>query len=215
MSERNGRYGSCLLDKFVADLEFRIVDKSFYVLFVGFRTDHQYVVVVDNDVLLQSLDHGQFVGSGLDDTPFGVVQHAAFGGYIAVLVLRGVAVERTPCADIGPPTLAAADIYIFGLLHNPEINRNVAALGVDLLDILCLLWGGIIRRNRREHLCQVRKVALQSCENRRYLPDEDSRIPKKLPALDKRTGQLFVGLLRKGLYFMDRTVGVAAVVDLL
>ena len=101
---------------------------------------------VDNDVLLQSLDHGQFVGSGLDDTPFGVVQHAAFGGYIAVLVLRGVAVERTPCADIGPPTLAAADIYIFGLLHNPEINRNVAALGVDLLDILCLLWGGIIRR---------------------------------------------------------------------
>ena len=53
---------------------------------------------------------------------------------VGVTVLARMLVDRAPRAHVAPAEIAAADIYVVGLLHDAVVDRNGAALREDDFD---------------------------------------------------------------------------------
>ena len=53
-------------------------------------------------------------------------------------------VQRSPRSDVRPSEVAAADVNVVRLFHHAEVDRNVAAFGVDAFDVLLFLRGIVV-----------------------------------------------------------------------
>ena len=191
----------------VAVVELDFVDEFFDVLLLGAGADHQHVVRVDDDVLLQSADHGDLVLWERNDRTACVVEVTAlFGHGVGIAVLARMLVDRTPRPDVAPAELAAADVDVVGLLHDAVVDRDGAALRKGDLHDVALGVGSDGAHHAAEERVVLGEVFLEGLDDRAHLPHEDARIPVKLTGLQEHPRQFDVGLLGEALDLADGLV---------
>lgn len=191
----------------VAVVELDFVDEFFDVLLLGAGADHQHVVRVDDDVLLQSADHGDLVLWERNDRTACIVEVTAlFGHGVGIAVLARMLVDRTPRPDVAPAELAAADVDVVGLLHDAVVDRDGAALRKGDLHDVALGVGSDGAHHAAEERVVLGEVFLEGLDDRAHLPHEDARIPVKLTGLQEHPRQFDVGLLGEALDLADGLV---------
>ena len=194
-------------DIFVPLVELNVVDIFLDALFVAARAYHQHVVRIDHDIILQPLDDGDFACGNRDDRVARVVGIAAVVGFgIGVGILARELVDRAPRTHVAPAEVAAADIYVVGLLHDAVVDRYGAALREDLLDGGLLAVGAQILHDGREEGVVFGQMAAEGLDYAAHLPDEDAGVPEELAALYECLRQLQIGFLGEALDAADDVV---------
>lgn len=191
----------------VAIVELHFVDELLDVLLLGAGADHQHVVRIDDDVLLQAADDGDLARRQRDDRRARVVEVAPLGRHgVGVAVLARVLVDRAPGAHVAPAELPAAHIDVVGLLHDAVVDRDGAALREGGLHGLTFGIGPQSVHQPVEEGVVVGQVLLEGLDDRADLPDEDARVPEELARLEKDLCQLEVGLFGEALDLADEAV---------
>ena len=115
-------------------------------------------------------------------------------------------VDRTPCPDVAPAELAAADVDVVGLLHDAVVDRDGAALRIGDFQHVTLGVGADGAHHAAEHRVVLGKVFLESLDDRAHGPHEDSRVPVEFARLQEHLRQFEVGLLGEALDLADGAV---------
>ena len=159
---------------FVAYELFDVVDVLFYVLFVGYWADQEHVVGVGDYVVVETVDHHEFVFAGHGEyAAGGVVAHdGASLGDVSAGVARGVVAQRAPCAQVAPADVDGFDKDVAGLFHERIVDghRRAAAefAGYEREFVRCAesFYAGVEPRG------YVGRVCAQGFDERFGFPDE-------------------------------------------
>ena len=131
------------LYKFVPVFQFNRIDEILDVLFVGLGDDEQETVAFCYDVVFESLDDNEF-GVAVDDGAGSVGDNRLVADYdIAVGILVGVFVQRTPCAEVAPREQRGYHIHVVMQLHDADVDADVGTFGIYGVDVFLLLVGVI------------------------------------------------------------------------
>ena len=188
----------------VSIVEFHFVDEFLDVLLFGAGADHQHVVRIDDDVLLQAADHGDLALGQRDDRRARVVEVAPLlGNGVGVTVLARVLVDGAPGPDVAPPELPAADVDVVGLLHDAVVDRDGAALREGDLHDVAFGFGAHGLHHAAEERMVLGEVLLEGLDDRTDLPDEDARIPEEFARLEEYLCQFEVRFFGKALHLAD------------
>jgi len=146
------------------------------------------------------LNHNEF-GITVDDGASGIVDYRLVADYhIAIGVLVGIFVQRTPRAEVAPREQCRYHIYFVMVFHDAVVDADIWTFGIDGVDELGLAVGIIdVHALRKERVDFRLKFLKRLCDSI-DIPNENARVPEKLAAFEESLRHLEVWLFGEELH---------------
>ena len=122
---------------------------------------------------------------------------------IVVFIPVGDIVQRPPGTQVAPAEIRDVHVNVIGFLQYPVVDGDVPAEREALVDKPLLGW----RVKQLLPLVKlpddVREVFSERVDDTIHVPQEDTRVPYELAALDELLGQVVIGLFGECLHLVD------------
>lgn len=166
--------------------------------------DHQDVTRFGHDVILQSLDNGQFPVAHRHDVVATLhEERLTVQVRVVVFVPVGDIVQRPPGTQVAPAEIRDVHVNVIGFLQYPVVDGDIPAEWEALVDEL-LLGRRVEQRLPLVKLSDdVREVFSKRVDDAVHVPQEDARVPYELAAINELLCQVIIGLFGECLHLVD------------
>ena len=112
----------------------------FDTLFLRELADEKRVVLLCNDIAIESLNDHFLLLSRVDDTVMALEDIDVLAdAHIAVEVFLALFMQRTPGAEVTPAEVGRTDENLLSFLHDGVVDRDVFTFREQTVDLLLLL----------------------------------------------------------------------------